>query len=100
MSQPHVPGDPTYTAIEHTLSSSSELVGTNISHSGSSPVPVGLFMPDARMEGTMSKAAAAAYSIRLANEDVGWVLLAGEGAVNVIGHIQVKTDDSAANAMA
>ena len=83
--QPHAPGDPTYSALEHALGSS-ETVPTNASAGES--LPVGLFLPDARMEALASTAeAAAAYSIRLANDGVGWVAVVGEGAVNVIGHV-------------
>ena len=92
--QPHLPGDPTYSVIEHTLSSS-EVMPTNVSSSGGALLPLGLLLPDARMAAlaTTTKAAAA-YSIQLANDDVDWVTIVGEGAVNVIGHIQLKTDDS------
>jgi hypothetical protein len=87
--QPHLPGDPTYSVIEHTLSSSE--VMPNISHSSGTLLPLGLMLPDARM-GTLAATTevAAAYSIRLANEDMGWVALKGEGAVNIIGHSRLR----------
>jgi hypothetical protein len=63
----------------------------NISHSSGTLLPLGLMLPDARM-GTLAATTevAAAYSIRLANEDMGWVALKGEGAVNIIGHSRLR----------
>ena len=88
--QPHLPGDPTFSVIEHSLSNS-EVIPTNISHNSGAVLPLGLLLPDARMEAlaTTTKAAAA-YSIRLANEDFGWVVLKGHGAVNIIGHLHLS----------
>jgi hypothetical protein len=47
-------------------------------------------MPDMRMEHAVKARVAAAYCIRLANEGVPWVDVAGEGGVNIIGRTAVK----------
>jgi hypothetical protein len=88
--QPYMPGDPTYSILEHSLSSS-EAVIVNGSHAAAGVVSVGLFMPDVRMERAAKTAkTAAGYSIRLANDGVDWVAVPGEGAVNVIGQTLLK----------
>ena len=91
--QPHQPGDPTYSAVEHVLVADEKLPLT---------VPpgedyrLGILMPDARMENLAdTEEMAAAFSIRLANDDVPWVALRGVGAVNVLGRVAVKGDDEA-----
>ena len=90
--QPHLPGDPTFTPIAHRLSGTFALRAADLPRAelrgNGALLPLGLFMPDARMGGLATTAdAAAAFSIRLANDGVGWVALAGEGAVNVIGAV-------------
>jgi len=55
-------------------------------------LPIGLMLPDARMTNLATTGATtAAFSIRFANadDDVGWVAVAGAGAVNVLGNVTV-----------
>ena len=88
--QPHTPGDPTYTPLEHSLNSNEtmHLAGNASRIPPGALLPVGLFMPDARVDKAVEQSEA--YSVRLANEGVGWVAVAGEGAVNVIGHTRLE----------
>lgn len=45
-------------------------------------------MPDARMGSLVeTDEMAAAFSLRLANADVEWVVVKGEGAVNVLANV-------------
>eukprot|EP01052_Picozoa_sp_SAG31_P032725 SAG31_NODE_3617_length_4064_cov_41.284741_5_plen_564_part_00 len=81
--QPHLPGDPTYSVLEHTLNCY-DTIPTNLSFDGRASVLVGLYMPDVRAMSPNNSGAAGAYSIRLANEDVDWITVS-EGVVNVIG---------------
>lgn len=49
---------------------------------------LGIFMPDARMGSLVeTDEMAAAFSLRLANADVEWVVVKGEGAVNVLANV-------------
>ena len=98
--QPFVPGDPTFSALEHvlTLTADETLPETVCSATGGggddgggdavSSLQLGIFMPDARMEKLVeTEAMAEAFSVRLANADVGWVPVKGEGAVNVLANV-------------
>ena len=87
--QPHIPGDPTFSALEHVLTNSETLPAATC---GGAQAPMslqlGIFMPDARMEKLAeTDAMAAAFSVRLANADVGWQIVKGEGAVNVLANV-------------
>ena len=102
--QPFIPGDPTFSALEHILTlTTDETVpetvcraagggGSGGGGSGGgdavSSLQLGIFMPDARMEKLAeTEAMAEAFSVRLANVDVGWVPVKGEGAVNVLANV-------------
>jgi hypothetical protein len=55
---------------------------------------VGLFMPDMRSDKFGAVNAGAAYSMRLANADVGWSVVektakSAQGGVNVLGEVTV-----------
>eukprot|EP00038_Savillea_parva_P003016 m.120027 g.120027 ORF g.120027 m.120027 type:complete len:703 (+) comp11042_c0_seq1:3-2111(+) len=95
--QPFYPGDPTYTPLEHTFGTVVDTVPSTIPGcTKGTPqgcvLPIGLFLPDARMDNLARHAdQAQAFSIRFANheDDVGWVVLPGMGAVNVMGSVTV-----------
>jgi hypothetical protein len=118
--QPHTPGDPTFTPIEHSFGGSfatdtavlrkachcssddgsrqKAAVGArngNTAERASAPpcmLELGLFLPDQRMESLLaagSEDAAAAFSVRLANADVGWTVVPSVGAVNMLGNITI-----------
>jgi hypothetical protein len=85
--QPHVPGDPTFAALEHVFQSE-QVVPPGVQ--AGARLPIGLFLPDARMEKLADTAKmAAAFSVQLANEGMPWAVIKGHGAVNVIGHLAV-----------
>ena len=84
--QPHIPGDPTFSALEHTLTSHESLPAAVCA--GATSLQLGVFMPDARMNKLVeTEAMAAAFSLRLANADVGWQTVKSEGAVNILANV-------------
>jgi hypothetical protein len=98
--QPFIPGDPTFSALEHILTlTTDETVPETVCRAAGggggggggdavSSLQLGIFMPDARMEKLAeTEAMAEAFSVRLANVDVGWVPVKGEGAVNVLANV-------------
>ena len=97
--QPHMPGDPTYSTLEHilTLNSNDSHIAPDVckQRGPGKELQLGIFMPDARMEKlAATKEMAAAYSLRMANVDVEWVALKGEGAVNVVGNVMCSSSGS------
>eukprot|EP00658_Telonema_sp_P-2_P063556 TRINITY_DN5230_c0_g2_i2.p1 TRINITY_DN5230_c0_g2~~TRINITY_DN5230_c0_g2_i2.p1 ORF type:complete len:301 (-),score=60.33 TRINITY_DN5230_c0_g2_i2:115-1017(-) len=91
--QPFAPGDPTFTPLLHVLGVGTvEMVRARFEVASDdvgldSRLAVGLLLPDAR-------SAAAAYSVRFANDDVDWLHVEGEGIVNVIGSIVASNQQS------
>lgn len=86
--QPHIPGDPTFSALEHVLTSSETLPAATCTGDQATSLQLGIFMPDARMEKLVeTNAMGAAFSVRLANSDVGWQTVKGEGAVNILANV-------------
>ena len=86
--QPHIPGDPTFSALEHVISSSETLPAAICAGDWVTSLQLGIFMPDARMEKLAeTHAMGAAFSVRLANIDISWQTVKGEGAVNVLANV-------------
>ncbi len=87
--QPHIPGDPTFSALEHVLASSETLpAATCAGDHALMSLQLGIFMPDARMDKLAdTDAMSAAFSVRLANADVPWQIVKGEGAVNILANV-------------
>eukprot|EP01050_Picozoa_sp_SAG11_P019979 SAG11_NODE_3276_length_2559_cov_1.853252_2_plen_209_part_00 len=100
--QPYTPGDPFYTPQRHrfgatNLTIASADVGKHCPGPKSCALPLGLYLPDARPALFAKAGVAPAYSIRLANDGVGWAHVSeydpifGEvnGGANVIGELAV-----------
>lgn len=92
--QPSLPGDPTFSPLLHQFGSSSMLSAADVGCVKGQPenctYMLGLYLPDARMDRVnVTAAAAAAFSVRLANDDTEWVMIPGAGAVNVFGNLTV-----------
>jgi hypothetical protein len=98
--QPFIPGDPTFSALEHILTlTTDETVPETVCRAAGggggggggdaeSSLQQGMVRPEARGEKLAAPAARAeAFSVRLANVDVGWVPVKGEGAVNVLANV-------------
>ena len=84
--QPHIPGDPTFSALEHVFTSVESPPAAVCT--GAKTLQLGVFMPDARMQKLAeTEAMGAAFSVRLANADVDWVAVKNEGAVNVLAKV-------------
>lgn len=90
--QPHIPGSPFYTPLRHTFGGKLAVRNATLCSDTvpSCVLPIGLFLPDARNDLFAAAGVTTSYSIRLANDDVGWVAVAGEGGVNVLGAIEVR----------
>jgi hypothetical protein len=96
--QPHTPGDPFYTPARHTFGGRGLVVSAADLGGGCAmpecTLPVGLFMPDARADKFGAANVGAAFSVRLANADVGWAVVratakSAQGGVNLLGEMKV-----------
>ena len=88
--QPFVPGNPFYTPQPHSFGGNWNLTLTHppcTSTMTECVVDVGIWMPDSRNDQFVEEGVAGAFSVRMANDGVGWVDIDGVGGVNVIGKL-------------
>ena len=86
--QPFVPGNPFYTPQRHRFGGDWSLNLTQspcVDAPSECEVDVGVWMPDSRNDMFVKEGVASAFSVRLANQDVGWISVDGAGGVNAIG---------------